>query len=326
MKVKLVKILKPDGSSKYLGISALLDKVLQTQFLLLSDPFYEAKYPEHMYGFRKGRTVHQAVGFLQAVLKKWVINPLGLILFEIEKCLGNISHQTVLIYLAVSDKWKSLLSRWLKVIIVHKINESSLIMHRGKIRSSVIVPMIFNVIINKALFKTAINSMKLALFLDFKSTNWILVKKSQQNICRNITVYVYDIVIITTNPDEIRDILIAVSNSFLEFGLNISKMKSQVINYLSGKPVKFKYLGFYFVYVSTKYIKKSVVLTCFYDIIDIKLSKAKKGTFLVYPSSITFRNFKNKCKSFIKLLLKTSFVEVLSQINLIIQGFSNYYA
>ena len=70
MKVKLVEIPKPDGSVRSLGISTMLDRVLQTQLYLLLDPFYEAKYPEHIYGFRKGRNTHQAAGFLKAVLER----------------------------------------------------------------------------------------------------------------------------------------------------------------------------------------------------------------------------------------------------------------
>lgn len=111
MKIKQVEIPKSDGSSRNLGISTMLDRVLQTQLYLLLDPFYESKYPEHMYGFRRGRNTHQAVGFLKAVLERLSVRYAGLILLDIEKCFDNILHKSILTYFIVPDKWKLLLVR-----------------------------------------------------------------------------------------------------------------------------------------------------------------------------------------------------------------------
>ena len=329
MKVKLVEIPKPDGSTRTLGISTVLDRVLQTQLCLLLDPFFEAKYPEHMYAYRKGRNTHQAVGFLKAVLERSDINHAGLILLDIEKCFYNISHEAILTHFTVPNKWKPIISRWLKAKMVDKNNVTSSKLNRGIVPGSVIGPMICNVIITKALFETVNNSAKLALFKDFKATkslNKTTGGKSQRNIYRNIIVYADDIVITTTNSEEIGDILNAVSNSLLKFGLNISKKKSQVIDYSDGKLIKFKYLGFYFVCIPTKHIKRGGILSRYDDITNRKFSKTQNGTYLVYPSSEKFRNIKSKCKSLIRLLLKGSLIEVLNKINPVIRGFGNYYA
>lgn len=104
MKIKLVEIFKPDGSSRNLGISTMLDKVLQTQLYLLLDPFYEAKYPEHVYSFRRGRNTHQAAGFLKAILERSNVENAGLILLDIGKCFDNISHKTILTHFTVPGK------------------------------------------------------------------------------------------------------------------------------------------------------------------------------------------------------------------------------
>jgi retron-type reverse transcriptase len=329
IKVKLVEIPKPDGSSRSLGISTILDKVLQTQLYLLLDPFYEAKYPEYMYGFRKGRNTHQARGFLKAVLERSSAKCTGLILLDIEKCFDSISHQAILTHFIIPDKWKPLLVRCLKAKTVGKNNLTSSTVNRGIVQGFVIAPIICNVIITKALSETVTNSSKLALFKDFKAKNLIqnitTGKKYQRNIYRNIIVYADNIAITTTNRYEICDILTAVSNSLLKVGLNIYKKKSQVIGYSGSKPIKFKYLGFYFVYVPTKHIKKGGVLTCYDDITNRKFSKTRNNNYLIYPSSEKFRDIKSKCKSLIRLLLKGSFVEVLNKINSLIRGFAIYY-
>jgi len=48
-----------------------------------------------MYGYRKGRNTHQAVGFLKGILERSDINYSGLILFEMEKCFYSISHEVI---------------------------------------------------------------------------------------------------------------------------------------------------------------------------------------------------------------------------------------
>ena len=329
MKVKLVEISTPNGSTKILGIGTMLDRVLQTQLRLLLDPFYEAKYPEHMYAYRKGRNTHQAIGFLKEILERSDTNSSGLILFDIEKCFYSISHEAIIKHFAVPTSWKPLLVRWLKAKTVDKNNETSSVLNCGIIPGSVIGPMICNVIIAKALFKKTKNSSKLSLFKTFKTTNSIIDetsgKKSQRNICRHIIAYAGDIVITTTDATEMNNIINIVSYSLEEFGLKISQEKSHIIRYMENKPIKFKYLGFIFHYVPTKHIKKGGILTRQDDISSKKHSEIQNGTYLVYPCSKKFQDIKKKNKSLIKILLKESVVEVLNKINPVIRGFSNYY-
>ena len=330
MKVKLVEIPKSDGTMRTLGISTMLDRVLQTQLCLLLDPFYEATYSEHTYAYRKGRNAHQAVGFLKAVLERSDTKYAGLILLDIEKCFYNISHEMILTYFIVPKKWKPFLIKWLEAEMVTKTNKISPKLKQGVVPGSVIVPMICNVIINEALLKNIKDSAKLAIFKNFKATssvlNETLGKKFQRNIYRNIIVYADDIAITTNNSDETYKILDAVTKSLSKFNLNISKEKSLIINYSDGKPIKFKYLGFSFVYVPTKRIKKGGILTRYDDITKRKFSKTRNGTYLVYPNAEKFQDTKNKCKILIRLLLKGSLVEVLNKINPVIRGWANYYA
>ena len=329
MKVKLVEIPKPNGSTRILGISTMLNRVLQTQLCLLLDPFYEAKYPEHMYAYRKGRNTHQAVGFLKGILERSDTNYSGLILLDIEKCFYSISHEAIIKHFVVPITWKPLLIKWLKAKTVDKNNKTSSTLNCGIVPGSVIGPMICNVIITKALFEKTKNSNKLNLFKNFKATNSILDKtsgkKSQRNIYRHIIAYADDIVITTTNADEIDDIVNIVSNSLKKFGLKISKEESHIVRYTKNKPIKFKYLGFTFHYVPTKHIKKGGILTRYDDISSRKHSKAQNGTYLAYPCPRKFQDIKKKNKSLIKILLKGSVVEVLNKINPVIRGFANYY-
>lgn len=101
MEVRHVEIPKPNGKVRALGISSIIDRVLQTQLCLLLDAFYEAKYPESMYGFRRGRGALQAAGFLRSVLDRASNRRFGLILMDIEKCFDNFSHDAILSHFKV---------------------------------------------------------------------------------------------------------------------------------------------------------------------------------------------------------------------------------
>lgn len=69
---------KADGSLRPLGIPTLEDKVAQRAILLLLEPIYEEDFLPCSYGFRPGRSAHDALralraGFMEQGLR-WVVD------------------------------------------------------------------------------------------------------------------------------------------------------------------------------------------------------------------------------------------------------------
>jgi RNA-directed DNA polymerase len=66
--VRRVRIPKPAGGTRNLGIPTVIDRVIQQAILLRLQPLWDPTFSEHSYGFRPGRSAHQAVAQAQAYI------------------------------------------------------------------------------------------------------------------------------------------------------------------------------------------------------------------------------------------------------------------
>jgi RNA-directed DNA polymerase len=64
--VRRVKIPKPAGGTRNLGIPTVIDRVIQQAVLQRLQPQWDPTFSEHSYRFRPGRSAHQAVAQAQA--------------------------------------------------------------------------------------------------------------------------------------------------------------------------------------------------------------------------------------------------------------------
>jgi len=61
---------KPDGRKRPLGIPTIRDRVVQTAVLLIIEPIFEADFMDCSYGYRPGRSAHDALAEVQKHLKE----------------------------------------------------------------------------------------------------------------------------------------------------------------------------------------------------------------------------------------------------------------
>lgn len=101
--VRRVEIAKPDGGVRLLGIASVLDRLIQQAIAQVLTPMFEAVFSPHSYGFRPGRSAHQAVQQAQAYIaegNEWCVD------IDIEKFFDRVNHDMLVARVArvVKDK------------------------------------------------------------------------------------------------------------------------------------------------------------------------------------------------------------------------------
>ena len=101
--VKRVEIPKPGGGVRKLGIPAVLDRFIQQAVMQVLQRRWDRTFSEHSYGFRPGRSAHQAVEQAQQYIAagyRWVVD------LDLEKFFDRVNHDRLMAKIAarVSDK------------------------------------------------------------------------------------------------------------------------------------------------------------------------------------------------------------------------------
>jgi group II intron reverse transcriptase/maturase len=101
--VRRVEIPKPDGGVRLLGIPTVLDRLIQQALAQVLSPSFEPRFSAHSYGFRPGRSAHQAVQAAQAYVQQgydWVVD------IDLEKFFDRVNHDLLMARVArvVKDK------------------------------------------------------------------------------------------------------------------------------------------------------------------------------------------------------------------------------
>jgi RNA-directed DNA polymerase len=104
--VKRVEIAKPDGGVRKLGIPTVLDRFVQQAVMQILQKQWDRTFSESSFGFRPGRSAHQAVAQAQQNIAAgygWVVD------LDLEKFFDRVNHDKLMGQIAKRVRDKRLL-------------------------------------------------------------------------------------------------------------------------------------------------------------------------------------------------------------------------
>jgi RNA-directed DNA polymerase len=145
--VKRVSIPKPDGGERLLGIPTVQDRLIQQAIHQVLSEEYDRRFSDHSYGFRPGRSAHEAVRKAQSYIEagnKWVVD------MDLAKFFDTVHHDRLMARLKqdISDKrvlW--LVNQYLKAGVM--VNGVVMETEEGTPQGGPLSPLLSNIVLDE---------------------------------------------------------------------------------------------------------------------------------------------------------------------------------
>ena len=147
MPVKRVDIPKPGGGMRQLGVPTVLDRFIQQAVLQVLQVRWDRTFSEHSYGFRPGRSAHQAVAQAQRYIgegRSWVVD------IDLEKFFDRVNHDRLMAQLAKRIGDKAML-KLIRAYLNAGVMEDGLVSQRaeGTPQGGPLSPFLSNVVLDE---------------------------------------------------------------------------------------------------------------------------------------------------------------------------------
>lgn len=212
-----IPIPKKDGTKRILKVPTIADRAWQCLLKYALEPAHEATFHAKSYGFRPGRSTHDAQKVLFNNLRSSVngINK-RILEIDIEKCFDRISHKAILDRVISPNFVKTGLSRCLKTGISPEFPK------QGTPQGGVVSPLLANI---------ALNGIEdIGQFKQYGRKRTKCIR------------YADDMVFILKPEDRADELLAQVEEFLGARGMNVSQKKTKVTASTDG----FNFLGWYF--------------------------------------------------------------------------------
>ncbi len=216
--VRRVHIPKGDGRTRPIGIPTLEDKVLQRSVVMVLEAIYEQDFLDCSYGFRPGRSAHQALEALWKGLMDlgggWVVE------VDIKNFFDDVDHGHLRSFLEqrVRDGVvRRAIDKWLNAGVL----EDGAVRHldAGTPQGGVISPLLANIYLHKVLDEWFESEVKPRL-----AGKGFLVR------------YADDFVIGLANEEDARRVMAVLSKRFEKYGLTLHPTKTRLVDFRRPPP------------------------------------------------------------------------------------------
>ncbi len=293
--IRRVWIPKPGKKEKRpLGIPVMRERATQALAKAALEPQWEAIFEDNSFGFRPGRSAHDAI---ESIFNYVKFKPKYVLDADISKCFDQINHQRLLAKINTFPKLRKQIKAWLKAEIVDYVKHERTPNQQGTPQGGVISPLLSNI---------ALHGLE----------NRIKQVKGLNNAA--VIRYADDFVIIHPELDKIKLCQTIISDWLSEYDLELNTEKTSIVHtleQLDGKKPGFDFLGFNIrQYKVGKYQSG-------------KNTHGEKLGFktIIKPSDESVRRHYQKIAETAKRLNAAPQHVLISKLNSIIRGWCNYF-
>ncbi len=233
--VRRVYVPKNEKEDRPIGIPTTEDKILQRAVAMIVEPIYEQEFLPFSFGFRKGRSQHDALDYLreQCFQQKvqWILE------VDLAKFFDTVDHRQMREFLSrrVQDGVITrLIAKWLKAGVMEDGNVSY--PDEGTPQGGVISPLLSNIYLHEVLDKWFVEAVQPAC-----GGRTFMVR------------YADDFVMGFERLEDVEKVQRVIAKRFARFGLEINVEKTRLVRFgrpplkgrsSGGKPETFDFLGF----------------------------------------------------------------------------------
>lgn len=229
-----VWIPKPGSQEKRpLGILTMADRALQALAKLALEPEWEAQFEPHSYGFRPGRSVHDAITAIKSNIKqkaKYVLDA------DICKCFDRINHEVLLRKVNTFPTMRRQIAAWLKAGVLD--GSCRVATCQGTQQGGVISPLLANI---------ALHGMESLITQSFPTKYPVINGKKVTIRPPRLIRYCDDFVIMHDDLTTIRKSQQVISEWLKDIGLELKPSKTSITHTFTPYQdrVGFNFLGFH---------------------------------------------------------------------------------
>ena len=305
-----VWIPKPGSEEKRpLGIPTMYDRALQGLVKLVLEPEWEAHFEPNSYGFRPGRSCHDAIEAIFSSIKqksKYVFDA------DISKCFDNINHKKLLEKLNTFPTLRKQIRAWLKAGVMDGLELKPT--DCGTPQGGTISPLLANIALHgmENVIKT------LARNFDMKDNRGKQQGRRDKQKSVNIIRYADDFVIFHEDINTLNKCIEVITQWLNDIGLELKPSKTRITHTLNN--YKREKAGFDFLGFNVRQFKTG----------KYNCGKNRKGLLgfktIITPSKEAQKRHYKKLAEIIDRNKGQSQLTLISKLNPIIRGWCNYYA